>query len=286
MRFLFVDYIESSINGKYISGYKTITKDTGYFYENDGKVCFLPSLVGEALGQLAALNVMATLDFAKRPVAGIASKVNIYKPVYLGDKIFLEAFIDTLDNDCVQYHAKAQVDNVLVFEIDNALGPLLPMEDFVDKTSIIEYYHSMYTAPNLCTKEDSSNLPCDLFFSPFFDYDTFTFDSLNAHISGTIPANLICFKDHFPKKPVLPMTLLIANIIDVTTYMLLQAYPEKKFTLDSIRKIKMNQFISPKDSINCKLFIKLDNEKLDLVHAQCILNDKRICVLDILLKEI
>src|SRR5947208_855373 len=103
MRFLFVDRILELIPGESVRGIKHLVCEDIYLPQNkEGRFPFPPSFIGEALGQLTAWNVMFSNDFCARPVAGIVAKAKVHQPVFLGDTIFLESFIDALDAYSVQ----------------------------------------------------------------------------------------------------------------------------------------------------------------------------------------
>ena len=79
MRFLFVDRILALTPGGVTQGIKHVTSDDYYLcLDEQSRRYFVPSLVGETVGQLAAWNVMLSNDFTKRPVAGIAEIAKNY----------------------------------------------------------------------------------------------------------------------------------------------------------------------------------------------------------------
>src|ERR1700761_1920793 len=106
MRFLFVDRILELIPAVSIKGIKHVTADDYYLCHDEAeRLCFIPSLIGETLGQLAALNAMASCDFTGRPVAGVVSSASLYRNAYVGETIFLESFIEKLDSSAVHYNS-------------------------------------------------------------------------------------------------------------------------------------------------------------------------------------
>ena len=95
MRFLLVDRILELSPLQWVRGIKHITRDDHYLCNDEqGTLCFIPSFIGEAIGQLAAWNVMSCNDFTLRPVAGVVSSSSLHRPAYLGDTLLLEAVID------------------------------------------------------------------------------------------------------------------------------------------------------------------------------------------------
>src|SRR3990167_3705157 len=96
MRFLFVDRILDLVEGKSIRGIKNITLDEPFLTTQYTQIPSLYSaIVGETLGQLAAWNIMHNTGFKRRPVAGIFDSIKFYRPVFSGETMFLEANIDS-----------------------------------------------------------------------------------------------------------------------------------------------------------------------------------------------
>ncbi len=146
--------------GKFIRGIKHITHNDTYLCSDEqGRFCFISSLIGETLGQLAAWNVMFSNDFTLRPVAGLASSAKLHRPAYIGETLLLESFIDNLDESAVQYHSVARVGDEIVFTIDGALGPLLPMNDFIDEKIVRQQFAEIDRSgewpPVLSSKQES-----------------------------------------------------------------------------------------------------------------------------------
>ena len=50
----------------------------------------------------------------------------------------------SVDDRAVQYHSVARVGEELIFSIEGALGPLLPMADFIDTDEIRRQFTEIY----------------------------------------------------------------------------------------------------------------------------------------------
>ena len=87
MRFLFVDrLLQLSSSEASVRGLKHITSTDAYLCPDlKGRLCFMPAIIGETLGQLTAWSVMAQCDFRLRPVAGIVAEARVYRPAYVGE---------------------------------------------------------------------------------------------------------------------------------------------------------------------------------------------------------
>ncbi|MCX7117019.1 MAG: hydroxymyristoyl-ACP dehydratase, partial [Legionellales bacterium] len=215
MRFLFVDRITALSVGQSIRGIKHITPDDHFLvYDESGKLSFVSTFIGEALGQLAAWNVMCAHDFLLRPVAGIANSARLYRPAFVGETLQLESQIDALDDTVVQYHSTAKVGDETIFTIDGALGPLLPMEDFIDRHEILRQFaeiHRPFAEGPLVKNASESLIPTEIRTTPTFGFDRLLFSEPGVSLCAEkgITRAAAYFPDHFPNKPVLPMTVLL-----------------------------------------------------------------------------
>ena len=289
MRFLFVDRILELSRGEFVRGVKHIGPQDPYLcYDQQGKLCFIPSLVGEALGQLAAWNVMEANGFTMRPVAGIASCARLIRPTYVGETLLLESFIDRLDETVVQYHSVASVGSEVVFTLDGALGPLLPMDNFIDRKLVTQQFndinHPGEWPPIAVDRHDT--LPDN--FVP--NLVPFVFDRIIASEPGVgLSAEMKCnplapyFPDHFPRKPVLPMTVLLESKINLAHEFLELSSFSKQYKVYELRKIKMKDFILPGDVVTCHLTVKSHEENKLVLNFRSEVAGKLICVLDLVM---
>jgi 3-hydroxymyristoyl/3-hydroxydecanoyl-(acyl carrier protein) dehydratase len=292
MRFLFVDRIVQSSPGQWIRGVKHITGDDTYLtVDEQGAPCFISSLIGETLGQLAAWNVMAHNKFTRRPVAGVVSSARMCRPAYVGETLLLESFIEALDDTAVQYHSIAHVGDEPVFIIDGALGPLLPMADFIHREEIQQQYNELYRPgdwESICvlTKQSSG----EEVLQNQINRTSMTFDriidcspgeSLVAEKRITRAASY--FPDHFPRKPVLPMTVLLECIQHLARQFVSTAQFPIDYQISELRKIKMNVFVQPGDVVVSYMKIKQRTENELILTCRSEVDGKRVCVVDVML---
>lgn len=289
MRFLFVDRILQLSPGETIRGIKHVTQDDAYLcYDDTGRLCFIPSLIGETLGQLAAWNVMFFNDFSSRPVAGVVASARVYRSAYIGETLELESFIERLDETAVQYHSIARINDETVFQVEGALGPLLPMDEFIDNQEVRGQFKEIYRpgdwSPSFNSKQITPNMDANLRV-PKLSFDRIVASepgvSLVAekNITGAAPF----FPDHFPRKPVLPMTVLLECKLNLAREFLAQAQLHKAYQISELRKIKMNEFIYPGDIVTCYVKVKQqDNQQLILTYRSEV-EGKRVCVLELVM---
>jgi 3-hydroxymyristoyl/3-hydroxydecanoyl-(acyl carrier protein) dehydratase len=91
---------------------------------------FPPCLVAEATGQLAAWVSMANIGFRGRPVAALAGETRFLADVAPGDLLELEVDVESCDAETVSYAGRASVGGRPVLELVDAVGPMLPQEDY------------------------------------------------------------------------------------------------------------------------------------------------------------
>lgn len=291
MRFLFVDRIVQLIPGELVRGVKHVTKDDAYLTTDaTGRVCFIPSFIGETLGQLAAWNVMQHNDFTLRPVAGVVSSVQIHRPAYLGETLLLESYIDSLDDRAVQYHSTARVGDQVLFTIESALGPLLPMASFIADDEIRQQFNEI-NRPGEWSFYESLPENSEIKNELVTINSNMTFDKIIAMEPGVslvaekrINAAASYFRDHFPQKPVLPMTVLLECKSNLAREFVARAGYSQNYQVSELRKIKMNEFVQPGDVLVCHVKVKEQNEQQLILNYRSEVDGKRVCVVDIVLQ--
>lgn len=293
MRFLFVDRIVHSSPGELIRGVKHITRDDTFLTVDEyGRPCFIPSLIGETLGQLAAWNVMQHNGFSQRPVAGIVACARLHRPAYVGETLLLESYIDNLDDRAVQYHSIARVGEEPIFSVDGALGPLLPITDFICPEAAQQQYAEI-DRPDDWSVISSTSMPLgdeQLLAGTELTTVLMSFDRIRSSEAGV---SLIAEKrisraapylpDHFPKKPVLPMTVLLECKLNLAREFISRAGYSVNYAVSELRKIKMNEFVHPGDVIECYVTVKRHTEDELVLAFRSEVAGKRVCVVDVVL---
>ncbi len=293
MNFLFVDQILHSEPGKYIKGLKHVTvHDTYMGLAKNNKPAIMSCIVGEALGQLGAWNVMKLNGFTHRPVAGVVGDVTILGEAHIGDSILLETFIDSVDEQAILYHSVASVRGREILTLKNALGPFLPMEMFIDP-SIVKNQYDMIDRPQdtppfpeckQLTKENT------LHFQPV-GFDTIIHWEKGVEMTAVKNVSIIApyFVDHFPLKPVLPLSILLQCKVNLAREFLadlLGAEEAAKFDATKLRRVKMNDFVQPGALLQTHLTLREKAEDKFIFGYRSELNGKRVCVAEITFSKI
>lgn len=290
MRFLFVDRIVESFPGELIRGIKHVTSDDVFLtVDEENRPCFIPSLIGETLGQLAAWNVMQFQGFTHRPVAGIVARASMHRQAYVGETLLLESFIEHLDDSVMHYHSEARIGNELAFRIEGALGPLLPMEDFIDSDKIKQQFAEINFPGDWSVISSESALSNnEQLINWTLPKMLMSFDSIRSSQPGIsliaekrITRAAPYFPDHFPQKPVLPMTVLLECKLNLAREFAMRAGYAAHYKISELRKIKMNEFINPGDILECCVTVKKQDEKELVLACRSQVRGKRVCVADV-----
>lgn len=293
MRFLFVDRIVHSSPGQWIAGIKHITREDAYLTRDEqGRTCFISSLIGETLGQLAAWNVMQYTEFTVRPVAGLVDSVQWHRPAYLGETLLLESTIEKLDDQAVQYHSLARIGEEPIFSIEGALGPLLPMEDFIKEDVVKKQFAAIYRPgewaaflakyANATSIEREKNLntrTLSLQFDRILESEAGVSLLAKKRVTQAAPY----FLDHFPNKPVLPMTVLLECKLNLAKEFVARAGFAMSYQVHTLRKIKMNDFVLPGDVVLCWVKVKQKTDEELILSYRSEVDGKRVCVLEVVL---
>lgn len=288
MRFLFVDQILNRDHPQKITGVKHITPDDPFLCKipESDQYCFIPTLVGETVGQLAAWHVMQQNHFTLRPVAGVVAEAILHRSAYVGETLLLECEIVSHDEVAVEYHGHASVNGELVFTINGAIGPMLPMNQFIDKKVVQQQFLEIDRPGSM---EDLHFYPQDSVMTATmcqeylmqFDkiYDIHPKQSCKAFkkISRSSPY----FADHFPNKPVLPLTVLLECKRQLAQDFLFASEWFSKYRLLRMEKIKMSDFVQPGAVIQTELLVKKVTQDQLVLHLRTFLPNKRVCVVDL-----
>ena len=274
--FHFVDQILELDPGRHALGIKRVTSGDTFVRPNAGGVATLLScIIGEALGQLGAWSVMVAKDFTVRPVAGVVGEVAITGEAAVGDSVLLDTTIDSVTDDAVFYHAAASVDGATVLRLENTLGPLLPMEQFNDPKEMRERFarirHSGDSAGDPQTGEGTA-VPFDLSFDEILSFE----GCKEATAVRTLSGSEAYLRDHFPRKPVLPLSLLLESLLQLGQKLLEDS--GSRYVPTGARKVKMSRFVEPGSSFVAKVQVTERDAENVLMKFRCEVEGERVCV--------
>ena len=242
--FSFVDRITSIGSSGQIKGSFLIPAHLEFFPQ---------SLVAEAIGQLAAWYAMSSLNFERRPVAALAGATKYHSEARPGERLNLEAIIESCDSESVSYSGVATAGERLILELVDCSGAMLPQQEFDDPETIGQQFKLLETTG---AKENRlAQAPCIL---P---------TDLKSDALGTLEGSLIIpsqadfFADHFPNKPVFPATLLMhalsSMVIEQINCSPLPNQPtnqpnQPQLAISSMARVKVRSWIAPGDQVKLR----------------------------------
>jgi 3-hydroxymyristoyl/3-hydroxydecanoyl-(acyl carrier protein) dehydratase len=233
--FSFVDRIHSVQPGVQIRGSYAIPS---------GIADFAPSLVAEAVGQLAAWASLAAVDFKCRPVAGLAAKIELLSQVRPGQTLELTADLESVDTEAVSYGGTAHADGKPVIRLQHCVGPMMPIEDFDDPQLLRNRFA-------LLQREGA--VPGAFGGVPHFPLEHLHGEagkSLRATLH--VPTSAPFFGDHFPRRPVFPGTLLMNANLELVAMLAAQLPAPAaggRWALTCVSDVKLRAFTPPGETL-------------------------------------
>jgi 3-hydroxymyristoyl/3-hydroxydecanoyl-(acyl carrier protein) dehydratase len=233
--FTFVDRITSVQSGTRVQG--------GYVIP-PGLTAFPGSLVAEAVGQLAAWAAMAAHNFERRPVAGLAGRIDLLAPVRPGQVLELAADLETADEDAVAYGGSARADGVPVIRLQDCVGPMVPVDEFDDPQALRDRFAVL---------SGSGAAP-----GAFGGLPPLTLDHTNGDPGQSrrailqVPESASFFADHFPRRPVFPGSLLMHMNLQLAVALAAEVAPPSiraRWTPRTVLDMKLRAFIAPGESL-------------------------------------
>jgi 3-hydroxymyristoyl/3-hydroxydecanoyl-(acyl carrier protein) dehydratase len=238
--FSFVDRITVH-DGKRICGRYTIPS---------APLEFPLSLVGEAVGQLAAWAAMDATAFAQRPVAGLAGSIELFLEPSAGQVLELAAELEQVDPDSVQYSGTAHLGEQLVIRLQDCVGPMVPLADFDDPHLLRERFRLLRYAG-----AESGSFP--------------GLPPMNLEPNGGDPGRFLSavlqvppaaplFADHFPRRPVFPGSLLMHLNLQLGATLARQIPSPSKgqWVPGTIVDMKLRSFIPPGARLRLEALVK------------------------------
>jgi 3-hydroxymyristoyl/3-hydroxydecanoyl-(acyl carrier protein) dehydratase len=228
--FSFVDRITHCADGR-IAGRYTVPAG----------VRFPASLMAEAVGQLAAWAAMAQLDFAVRPVAGLADETLYARTAVAGETLELEAQLERCDVDAVAYGGRARIGEATVCELVHCVGPMLPMTEFDDPGAMRADYALLAGAGATANRFGGVPAPrlTPLAHEP----------GVRREVRLDVPGEqeVAYFADHFPRRPVFPGTLLMDAVAGVAVELAAEASgtPAAPLMPRRVGNVKIRAFTPP-----------------------------------------
>ena len=228
--FSFVDQVTSIQDGSRVEGRYVIPGDLR---------AFPPCLAAEAVGQLAAWAAMKSSDFVRRPVAGLAGRVDLLGEARPGKILELAADIESLDEEAISYRGTATSEGASVIALQDCVGPMIPVADLDDPDTLRD------RLALLCAQ----GVPAGGFpgLPPLPFHRVGGDPGLSVRASFAVPSSAPFFADHFPRRPVFPGSLLMQVCLQLSAELVAEIPPPARgqWRLQSVLNMKLREFIPP-----------------------------------------
>jgi 3-hydroxymyristoyl/3-hydroxydecanoyl-(acyl carrier protein) dehydratase len=200
---------------------------------------FPRALVAEAVGQLAAWVAMSAIEFRGRPVAALAAETRFYAEPRPGQQLDLEVLLTDCDDAAVAYGGRASINDECVAELVHCLGPMLPAADFDAPDALRERFAL------LCGAGATPHR------FPGVDLER---PAVTEHLPGRsmratlqVPLTAPFFRDHFPRRPVFPATLMLDAQMGLAARLAAESPPGTAgpLLLRRMTNVKVRSFTTP-----------------------------------------
>jgi 3-hydroxymyristoyl/3-hydroxydecanoyl-(acyl carrier protein) dehydratase len=231
--FSFVDRIIRCTPGVRVEGTYTVSPHVTRFPN---------SLMAEAVGQLAAWSAMARLDFAWRPVAGLAAESRYHFAATPGAVLALEADIERCDPEAVAYSGRASIDGRCAVELVDCVGPMLPMEEFDAPEAVASDFAT------LCAHGAPAGRFPGVPMPQLTMLDHAPGRNVRARLRVPQRTEAAYFGDHFPRRPVFPGTLLMDAFAQLAVPLARErphVQGDAPFEVRKVSQVKIRSFTAP-----------------------------------------
>jgi 3-hydroxymyristoyl/3-hydroxydecanoyl-(acyl carrier protein) dehydratase len=272
MGFNFIDKITTFESQKLAKGIKIISSSEKPYFANENKL--YPMMLIEAIGQLNAWITMEMNNFQVRPIAILYGELNLYDTAELGDQLIIETELKRFDEGTSLFDGRVMLNDKILVEVIDAAGSFLDIENF----AFPDVYQTMFENLKMASSVKTLAKPIEQ-MDRLFDYDHVEQIEDNKiiatkHISGSYGF----FKDHFPKKPILPISILLQNNVELGKLMLeKKGLAVNKIKHIQLNNIKMRDFISPGSLLTTSIELLDQGANQITCKIDNTVNDKIVC---------
>lgn len=200
---------------------------------------FPTCLVAEAIGQLAAWAAMEAVAFRSRPVAALAGEARFDAAVAPGQTLELAVELERCAEDAMTFAGTAHVAGVPVAALARCGGPMLPAEE-LDSPEALRADLARLTGGGVPAGRLRA-LPEVAVTAASGEPGR----RLGAELLVPVAASFLA--DHFPRRPVLPGSLLLESLLQLGRPLAAAALdPEPAAVAPAcVRDVKLRGFVAP-----------------------------------------
>ena len=182
---------------------------------------------------------MAQLDFAFRG-RWAGQRGALPRLPHPGCTLQLQADIERRDAEAVAHSGKVLVDGRLALELQDSVGPMLPMDEFDAPEAVRADFHTLMGAGAAPGRFGGVPEPV------LQDLQAVPGERLSALLM--VPEAAPYFADHFPRRPVFPGTLLMDALATLSLQLAMQSAPlaaAGPLATRKVNQVKIRSFTAP-----------------------------------------
>ncbi|MDA2931876.1 hypothetical protein MYX19_01780 [Nitrospinae bacterium AH-259-F20] len=280
MPFLFVDRLLEVVPGTRAVGVKNVSLSEPGLVELTPGCPLLPqSHTAEAIAHCISWLVIASLEFRMKPIALKTGTMSFEGWARPGDQIRLEAEIHTMGEEGALCSGRALIDGRLIATMENGICAYVPIEALEDEALVRARYRFLRGEepdPDAVWNAEGLEERWPLLAGHLWPYPMV--DRVVAWEPG---ARLVAVKavtradamlaDHFPKRPVLPGTIMTDALSQAGHCLLERGRQEppdspQRATLRKLRRVRFDRFLHPGDLLVMEATVRRwDDDEAELI---------------------
>lgn len=255
MRFFLIDRICELEDGTRARGIKNVCWDDPFLREPfPGLPGFSPVIACESVAQLVSWVIVAARDFTVKPVITAVDSYRCCGHVSPGDQLEVSGEIESFSPESALAHGRIVCCGRTVIEIEHAVCYLYPLSELDPPEDARRQFGTLYTPGYPVPGTDSGALlQREHIPLPAIALVDRVFRSEDPNrLSGikNITATEEYFRDHFPRKPIVPGVVIMESMIDLGAQLITGRLPAGvRPILQGCRKIKFRSFVQPGDQL-------------------------------------
>lgn len=291
MPFLFVDRLLEVVPGKRAVGVKNVAMSEPGLVELTPGCPLLPlAHAAESIAHCISWLVIVSMDFRVKPVAVTTGKMSFDGWARPGDQLRIEVDILSMNEEDALCSGRALVDGRVIATLENGICAYVPLEALEDEALVRARYRF------LCGEEPDA----DAVWSadgleerwPFVAGQLWPYPLVDRVVAWEPGTRLVAVKavtriesildDHFPKRPVMPGTIMAEALSQVGQCLLERGRPEspdppRRATLREVTSIKFRRFLQPGDLLRMEAKVRRwDDEEAELDLAGDVEGEKAV----------
>ena len=291
MRFLFVDRILELEKGKCATGIKNVSFSDEYLVNIVPNFPVMPrSLTMESIAQLISWLVIISKDFAVKPVAVMTENIKLSGYAKPGDQLLIRAEIKSMHENDALCNGTIEVDGKIITELTNGVCAFIPLEELEDIATVKEKAFLLTGNRNLQEFIDKAGSSVD---KPrtFNNDNYFDLNLVDKILNMEIGQNIQGVKslsmtedfivDHFPKRHVMPGTMIIESFTHLSEKLLQETVKAKtgqhiKILIKESHKVKFRNYVKPGDQVLLDINLINLTDSTATVKAKATVNKKLV----------